>query len=419
MNFQRITRTGGREASAKRIMGNVALAVNRPDVPAPAGWKWVPLTSIARMESGHTPSRKHPEYWDGDIPWLGIRDAKAAHGGTITETAESTNALGISRTASVGYVVKMGRDMATSQDFANWVCSELLDPDFLRYLLIAESSAFSRFSSGSIHQTIYYPELKAFYVCVPLLREQKRIVAVLDHAFAALDRARALAEGNLADARFLKDTAIEYELSLQGLGDLEPLGPHVSVLPGFAFRSGGYSEAPSDIRLIRGDNIVQGGFRWDGVKRWPMSDRSTFRRFELARDDVLIAMDRTWVSAGIKYAVVDESALPSLLVQRVARLRAKATILPRYLAYLIGSKIFERYVLSIHTGLGVPHISGGQIEAFEARMPSPESQESIVNKLDAICTCVEELISTYERAVDDIDDLRHSLLQRAFSGQLT
>jgi type I restriction enzyme S subunit len=149
VNFQRITRTGGREASAKRIMGNVALSVNRPDVPAPAGWKWVPLTSIARMESGHTPSRKHPEYWNGNIPWLGIRDAKAAHGGTITETAESTNALGInnssarvlpagticlSRTASVGYVVKMGRDMATSQDFANWVCSDLLDPDFLRYL---------------------------------------------------------------------------------------------------------------------------------------------------------------------------------------------------------------------------------------------------------------------------------------------
>jgi restriction endonuclease S subunit len=316
-------------------MGNVALAVNDPGVPPPAGWRWVPLTRVARMESGHTPSRKNPEYWGGDIPWIGIKDAKKANGGTITETLEYTNPLGInnssarvlpagtvclSRTASVGYVVKMGRDMATSQDFANWVCSDRLDPDFLRYLFIAEASALSKFSSGSVHQTIYYPELKAFHVCIPPLEEQKRIVAVLDQAFAALDFARAHAEANLADSQELGVRSVEDELSSEHLGPHVPLGDHVDLLTGFAFKSGGYSEESADIRLIRGDNIVQGMFRWDGVKRWPIADRDSYSKYELARNDVLIAMDRTWVSAGIKYAIVDEDALPSLLVQRVARL---------------------------------------------------------------------------------------------------
>ena len=76
----------------------------------------------------------------------------------------------------------MGRSMATSQDFVNWTCSKALDSKFLAYLLMAEKPALLRFASGATHQTIYYPEVKAFYICMPPLPEQKRIVAKLDQA---------------------------------------------------------------------------------------------------------------------------------------------------------------------------------------------------------------------------------------------
>jgi len=117
---------------------------------------------VARLESGHTPSRRHPEWWGGDIPWLSIQDARDRHGMRINDTAEHTNPLGIenssarllpaetvclSRTASVGYVVIMGRPMATSQDFVNWICSDQLDPAFLKYLLIAEGDDLLRLSN--------------------------------------------------------------------------------------------------------------------------------------------------------------------------------------------------------------------------------------------------------------------------------
>ncbi len=242
---------------------------------------------------------------------------------------------------------------------------------------------------------------------------------MLDQAFAALDRARAHAEANLTDAIELKKRSVEYELSADVLGPLEAVGPHVNLLTGFAFKSSGYSDAPDDVRLIRGDNIVQGTFRWDGVKRWPAVDREIHRKYELALGDVLIAMDRTWVSAGIKYAIVDEAALPSLLVQRVARLRAKQSIVPRYLGYWIGSAVFEKYVLSIQTGLGVPHVSGSQIEGFQIRVPSVETQEAIVDRLDAVVERCGDLISTYQQKLTDLANLRQSLLQKAFTGQLT
>jgi type I restriction enzyme S subunit len=190
----RVTRTGGRPAIEGVIRGRYALSVGNPRVPAAQSWEWTPLSSLARLESGHTPSRKHPEYWGGDIPWIGIRDATANHGRTLTDTAQHTNEVGIanssarllpantvclSRTASVGYVVVMGRPMATSQDFVNWVCSEELDHRFLKYVLLAEHETFLRFASGTTHQTIYYPEVKAFHVCRPPIGLQRRIADVL------------------------------------------------------------------------------------------------------------------------------------------------------------------------------------------------------------------------------------------------
>ena len=189
------TRTGGRAATTANIDGDNALAVGTGTRTPPEGWQWHLLTSLARLETGHTPSRKHPEYWDGDIPWIGIRDATGNHGRTIDDTEQHVTQAGIdnssarllpqntvclSRTASVGYVVVMGRPMATSQDFVNWVCDpEVLDYRFLKYVLLAEKRAYGRFSHGTTHQTIYFPEVKAFHICAPDRDGQTDIADVL------------------------------------------------------------------------------------------------------------------------------------------------------------------------------------------------------------------------------------------------
>jgi len=69
--------------------------------------------------------------------------------------------------------------MATSQDFVNWVCTDEIDYRFLKYVLLAEHTTFLRFASGTTHQTIYYPEVKAFHVLLPRREEQLRIAEVL------------------------------------------------------------------------------------------------------------------------------------------------------------------------------------------------------------------------------------------------
>lgn len=87
-------------ARSKSVMiGHAALAVGNPASKLPAGWEWTQLADIARMESGHTPSRQHPEWWGGNIPWIGIKDARKHHGRVIHETAQHTNEEGLANSA--------------------------------------------------------------------------------------------------------------------------------------------------------------------------------------------------------------------------------------------------------------------------------------------------------------------------------
>lgn len=183
----------------RTIPGRCALSVNDAGMPAPKGWAWVSLPKIARLESGHTPSRSKREYWGGEIPWIGVKDAGMHHGEVINDTSQHvtqagidnsaarvlpTNTVCLSRTASVGYVVIMGRPMATSQDFVNWVCSPALDPEFLKWIFLAEGEeGLRKFGKGTTHTTIYFPEVEAFHACIAPLNEQRRIVAKLDLIF--------------------------------------------------------------------------------------------------------------------------------------------------------------------------------------------------------------------------------------------
>lgn len=188
------TRTGGREATTGVIPGRIALSVGNPRTATPEGFRWAALSDVARLESGHTPSRSKTEYWDGDIPWIGVRDATANHGNVLMSTNERVTQAGVdnsstrvlpagtvclSRTASVGYVVTMGRPMATSQDFVNWVCGDALNPMYLHYVLMLEQESIRRFAHGTTHQTMYYPEAKALHIMLPDRPRQDAVVDVL------------------------------------------------------------------------------------------------------------------------------------------------------------------------------------------------------------------------------------------------
>jgi type I restriction enzyme S subunit len=95
----------------------------------------------------------------------------------------------LSRTASVGFVAVMGKPMATSQDFVNWVPGPKLRSWYLAYALIGARDYLRGLSSGAVHKTIYMPTLKRLHIRLPSLDDQDRMVQRIREAHALVDDA--------------------------------------------------------------------------------------------------------------------------------------------------------------------------------------------------------------------------------------
>lgn len=189
------------------------------------------------------------------------------------------------------------------------------------------------------------------------------------------------------------------------------LGNHIELVTGFPFKSARYLDGPTGaIRLLRGDNVAQGALRWDGAKHWPDAERGDYAEFELREDDIILAMDRPWIEAGLKYAWVRSLDLPCLLVQRVARMRGTNGLSTAFLRYIIGSSAFIGHVKSITTGVNVPHISGKDIKRFRFRLPPSNLQHRIVSILGAY----DDLIEVNRRRIALLEELTRRLFEEWF-----
>jgi type I restriction enzyme S subunit len=187
------------------------------NVEAEDGWRWRALRDCAQLESGHTPSRRRPEWWGGTVPWLALPDIRKLHGKYAYETSEYTNDEGLanssarilpvgtvclSRTASIGFVTLLGKPMATSQDFCNWICDRSkLNDEYLMYAFMASQAYLRELGSGSVHKTIYMPTIESFHVYTPdSVDEQRDIAASLGGRLKMADDLANKIKAQLADA---------------------------------------------------------------------------------------------------------------------------------------------------------------------------------------------------------------------------
>jgi type I restriction enzyme, S subunit len=168
----------------------------------PRGWRLVRLVDHAKLESGHTPSRDVPSYWGGDIPWLSLHDTSKLDRHVIKATRYSVTMEGInnssarllppgtvafSRTATVGKCVILGRAMATSQDFACYICGPGVINRYILHLFRFMQSVWNSLASGSTHQTVYMPIFENLQILLPPVDEQRQIADALDAFDTVLD----------------------------------------------------------------------------------------------------------------------------------------------------------------------------------------------------------------------------------------
>ncbi len=182
------------------------------------------------------------------------------------------------------------------------------------------------------------------------------------------------------------------------------------MLAGFAFKSRDFSQDPNDVPLIKGENVSQGRILWDKSKYWNRDQLLEYDKFRLRSGDIVIAMDRPWVPAGLKWAYIRETDPDCLLVQRVTRLRAKDGIDQTFLRYIVGGPYFEKYIIPITTGVNVPHISGKQIGAFKFPLPDLPTQKRIAGILSAY----DDLIENNLKRIKILEEMAQSLYREWF-----
>lgn len=394
----------------------------------------IKISEFCKTASGGTPLKSNKSFYEGgDVPWLlsgevGNRDifetknfiTKAGLDGSSAKIFPANTVVIAMYGATAGEVGMLRCEAATNQAVCGVYPNENILPEYLYYFFLNHKEILVSQAVGNAQPNISQQKIKNTAIFLPPIPEQKRIVAILDQAFAQIEQARAKTEQNLKNARELFESYLQQVFSQRGEGWVETnLGKEVELTTGFAFKSKDYVTHANSIHLIRGDNVVQGNLRWDGVKRWPNDKFEGYEKYLLAKNDIVLAMDRTWVKAGMKYAKISNLDLPAFLVQRVARLRCLNSLDPDYLYYLIGSKLFEKYVLSIQTGLGVPHISGKQIQSFNFARPDIDQQQSALRTINQLAQKASRLTEIYQRKLEDLDQLQNSVLQKAFSGELT
>ncbi len=278
---------------------------------------------------------------------------------------------------------------------------EGLDVDYLCYSLMFYD--VTGLVNGATRQKLTQADMRKMEISLPPLDEQRRIAAVLDKVSDLIAKRRQQLDklDELVKARFLEMFG---DPVANPMGwKMEQTEKHIDLLSGFPFDSTQYTEY--GVNICGGLIIMPQKINWEDCKHW--NSVEGYEVYTLQKDDIVIALDRPWISEGFKIAMVDEEHLPALLIQRTARIRA-VDINQNYLMYCF---ILGKFDVHCNvTGSLVPHISAKDIRSFLIMLPPVELQ----NQFSAFVEQTEETKATISRGLKKLETLKKALMQEYF-----
>lgn len=293
---------------------------------------------------------------------------------------------------------------------------------FIEYYL--NSIPLDAYVSGMAQPKLNQKSLNSIPVPAPPLPEQRRIVGILDEAFAGIATAKANTEKNLQNARALFESHLQSVFTQRGKGWVErPMSEVCNLQNGYAFKSSDYVESSNTLN-IRMSSIRPGGnFDSEHNQRFlPDSYAEDYSAFLLKEGDLIIAMTDMAGDPKILGVPTLVSGLDGgnfLMNQRVGKLFGFSNnIRIPYLRYFLASPSMKHFYKSKGAGGLQINISKGDILSAVIPLPSLATQDGLVEQLDALSKDTQRLESIYQRKLDALDELKKSLLHQAFTGEL-
>ncbi|ADI30169.1 restriction endonuclease subunit S [Methylotenera versatilis] len=289
--------------------------------------------------------------------------------------------------------------------------------DFFGYMLILIEEAIKESGEGCGGQTELARSVLAekFSVSYPIsIEQQQRIVAILDQAFEGIAKARANAEQNLQNARALFESHLQSVFTQHGEGWMvTTVG---AVCDKVEYGTSSKSKEQGKIPVLRMGNIQNRRFDWD--KLVYTDDDNEIEKYLLKHNDVLF--NRTNSPELVGKTAIYKSESPAIFAGYLIRIHRKEDLINAdYLNYFLNSQIAMDYGKTVAiSSVNQANINGKKLKGYPIPVPSLSEQESIVMKMDALKIETQRLEALYQRKIKLLDELKKSLLQQAFAGEL-
>ncbi|TNF22229.1 MAG: restriction endonuclease subunit S [Vibrionaceae bacterium] len=293
-------------------------------------------------------------------------------------------------------------------------------PKYLYWL--TQSKGYSDFimglTDGANINNLKFSQLTEFPVPIPEFDEQKRIVAILDQAFVDIDKARALTEQNLKNARELFESYLQKVFSQRGEGwAVEPLENLVSedcslsygiVQPG--------EDVDGGLPVIRPTDLTKEVIGLSGLKLIDPSKAQGYMRTELQGREILVCVRGSTGTTSIAC----ESLAGANVTRGIVPIRFDPDkIFQRFGYYQFVSPLVQAQIKAATYGAALMQINIRDLRKISIAMPPLSLQKEIADKLDNIKPDLHKIEEIYFLKLAAFEELKKSLLQKAISGELT
>jgi type I restriction enzyme S subunit len=295
------------------------------------------------------------------------------------------------------------------------IASKILDKKFLYYFCL--SYDFNKRDKGSGRPSLVKKDIQQISIPIPPLPEQKQIVAILDKAFAAIDQAKANIEKNIENAKELFQSKLNEIFSQKGegweerrFGDVCKFvrGPFGGSLKKSYFKATGFA-------VYEQQHAINNQFT---TIRYFIDDEKfeEMKRFELNSGDVIMSCSGTMG----KVAIVPNDIKKGIINQALLKLTPNKLVDRKYLTRWMESTHFFNEIAKNSKGAAIKNVASVKVlKEIKIPLASKQTQIEIVNSIDLLENQTNSLLNILLRKLKNTEELKKSILQKAFSGELT
>jgi len=379
-----------------------------------SGWKIKKLRDVLKLEYGK-PLPKDKRDHNGAYPVYGANGIKCR----TNKFYWNKPSVIVGRKGSAGEVT-LTEDKFWPLDVTYFLDFDESQYDLMFLYHILKSLNLQSLAKG-VKPGINRNNVYAIQCALPPLPEQKRIVAILDEVFAHITKAVANAKKNLTNARELFESYLNNVFTQKGDGWIEKRLDELTskIGSGATPRGGKKSYKEKGISLIRSLNVYDHYFVDKKLAFINDEQAEKLSNVIVHEGDVLLNITGASIS---RSCVVPSEYLPARVNQHVAILRpVQSQILPYFLNYLIISREYKERLLFVGEKAGATRqaLTKSQLQEFTVSLPCLDKQAKIVNSLDAFKKESSRLETIYQQKLTALAELKQSILQKAFSGELT